>query len=325
MMSKTVWIILIVCLCLALCICAGLFLAGRIASSFTDSQTNTDTNKYRDLKNPYSEDGSYSVKANDLKELTIDWISGSVTIVLTDGDVIRIQETADKTIKERDALRYGISADKLRIQACRKNHPGRLPRKDLVVSLPRSLADQLRECEIDTVSASVSAAGLHLDELEVNTVSGKVELSNMIAEEAGIDTVSGPVILLDSQVSSLRMDSVSGMMKVSGSVKKIKVSSVSGPLECNADACNDIRANTLSGTVDFILVKTPDKMSVDTSSGDIRIALPTDTSCSIQMDTMSGKLYLNGEAVGAKQLTLGEGEAQFDIDSMSGSVFIRTK
>ena len=325
MMSKTVWIILIVCLCLALCICAGLFLAGRIASSFTDSQTNTDTNKYKDLKNPYSEDGSYSVKANDLKELTIDWISGSVTIVLTDGDVIRIQETADKTIKERDALRYGISADKLRIQACRKNHPGRLPRKDLVVSLPRSLAAQLRECEIDTVSASVSAAGLHLDELEVNTVSGKVELSNMIAEGAGIDTVSGPVILLDSQVSSLRMDSVSGMMKVSGSVKKIKVSSVSGPLECNADACNDIRANTLSGTVDFILDKTPDKMSVDTSSGDIRIALPTDTSCSIQMDTMSGKLYLNGEAVGAKQLTLGEGEAQFDIDSMSGSVFIRTK
>ncbi len=64
-MSKTGWIILIVCLCLALCICAGLFLAGRIVSSFTGSQTQVDTNSYTNLKNPYSSDGTYVVEMDN--------------------------------------------------------------------------------------------------------------------------------------------------------------------------------------------------------------------------------------------------------------------
>ena len=218
-----------------------------------------------------------------------------------------------------------VSGGKLRIQACQKNFIGKLPKKDLVVSLPRSLSDALHECKIDTVSASIAAGDLRLDELEVNTVSGKVELSDMIAEEAGIDTVSGPVFLLDSQAKSLRIDSVSGKIKVNGDVKKIKTSSVSGPIECNLDGCKEIRANSVSGEIALILTKTPKTLKVDTTSGEVRIALPSDASCAIHMDTMSGKLYLNDEALGAKQLTLGEGTTEFDIDTMSGNVYIRTK
>ena len=55
-MSKTGWIILIVCLCLVFCLCAGLFLAGRISTwLFTNkSETRVDTGtakEYKDLKN----------------------------------------------------------------------------------------------------------------------------------------------------------------------------------------------------------------------------------------------------------------------------------
>ncbi len=324
-MSKTGWIILIVCLCLVLCICVGLFLAGRIANSFTNSQTNVDTKKYKDLKNTYSADGTYSVKAEGLNELSIDWISGSVKIELTDGDVIRIQETAEKTIKEADALRYGVNGNNLRIQACKKNHPGRLPKKDLVVSLPRSLADKLHECEIDTVSASVSAAGLRLDELEVNTVSGKMELSDIIAEEAGIDTVSGPVALLDSQVESLRMDSVSALLSMTGAAKKVKSSSVSGSVQLWLDDSREVRVNTMSGHVALTFYTMPKELQVDTTSGLTTIDLPKDASCTVKLDSMSGKLLLNMEEVGSKQLTLGEGTAQFDIDSMSGDVWVLMK
>ena len=329
-MSRTGWIILIVCLCLVLCICAGLFLAGRVANSlFSGRESSSDhsnvTQKYKDLKNPYSADGAYSVKADDLKELDIDWISGSVKVELTDGDVIRFQETADRTISEKDALRYGVSGGKLRIQACKKNHVGKLPRKDLVLSLPRALADRLQELEIDTVSASISAANLQVKELELNTVSGKVEASNMIAEEAGIDSVSGAVALLDSHVESLRIDSVSGRINVSGTSRKVKVSSVSGPIECNMDECRDVRANTVSGQVTFVLRSTPKELKVDTTSGEVRLALPTDASCAIELDAMSGKLFLNDTAVGVKQLTLGDGDALFDIDTMSGNVYVYTK
>ena len=140
-MSKTGWIILIVCLGLVFCICAGLFLAGRIANShlFNGGDTRVDssaTKNYKDLKNDYSADGSYSVTMKDLKELHIDWISGSVMVELIDGDTIRIQEVANKAIKEKDALRFGTSGGTLRIQACKKNYIGKLPSKDLVVYLP---------------------------------------------------------------------------------------------------------------------------------------------------------------------------------------------
>ena len=310
-MSKTGWIILIVCLALVLCIAAGLLLAGRIFNTLLSkgSDTTVDTSAtkdYKDLKNDYSADGVYTVQLKDLKELDIDWISGSVTVALTDEDVVRFVETAQKEIKENDALRYGVSGDTLRIQACKKGYVGKLPEKDLTVYLPRTLADGMKECEIDTVS-------------------GRVKLTNMTLEEAQLDSVSGAISLLDSAIGSLRTDSVSGEVKVSGSVTKVKSSSVSGPFELTLNDCKDIRLSTVSGAMTLDLGITPQELRIDTTSGKTRLTLPRDAACAIRLEAVSGKLYLNEEAVTGKQLTLGDGGPSFDIDSMSGSVYVYTK
>ena len=329
-MSKTGWIILIVCLGLVFCICAGLFLAGRIANShlFNGGDTRVDssaTKNYKDLKNDYSADGSYSVTMKDLKELHIDWISGSVTVELTDGDSIRFQELADTTIKEKDALRYGTSGSTLRIQACKKGHVGSLPRKDLVVYLPRALADKLKECEIDTVSASISAGDLDLEELEIDTVSGRVKLNDMRVEEAQVDTVSGSVSWTDCAIDTLRTDSVSGQVKVTGVAKKVKASSVSGEISLALTDSKELKISTMSGPIILDLATAPKSLDIDTTSGKTRLTLPKDVSCTISLDAMSGKLYLNDEAIASKELTLGDGSAAYDVDSMSGSVYVFTK
>ena len=329
-MSKTGWIILIVCLALVFCIAAGLLLAGRIFNTLLSkgSDTTVDTSAtkdYKDLKSDYSTDGVYTVQLKDLKELDIDWISGSVTVALTDEDVVRFVETAQKEIKEKDALRYGVSGDTLRIQACKKGYVGKLPEKDLTVYLPRTLADGMKECEIDTVSAAVTAGSLKLDELEIDTVSGRVKLTNMTLEEAQLDSVSGVISLLDSAIGSLRTDSVSGEVKVSGSVTKVKSSSVSGPFELTLNDCKDIRLSTVSGAMTLDLGITPQGLRIDTTSGKTRLTLPQDAACAIRLEAVSGKLYLNEEAVTGKQLTLGDGGPSFDIDSMSGSVYVYTK
>lgn len=329
-MSKTGWIVLIVCLCLLFCLCAGLFLAGRAANAILSNTSGSKADSsaarnYKDLKNPYSEDGIYSVKLDDLKELNVDWISGSVIIELTDDVFIQIRESSDATIKEKDALRYGVSGNKLRIQACRKNHTGRLPRKDLILSIPRPLADGLTDCGIDTVSANVYCADLNLTGLEVNSVSGQILLRDMSAEEASVNTVSGPVSLLSCSFDSLRIDSVSGNASMTGAARKVRASSVSGPVELSLKDCNEIRVNTMSGSVTLDLVRTPKELQVDTTSGETRLTLPKDASCALDLDAVSGKLYLNDQAVGAKQLTLGEGDAFFSIDSVSGSVYVYTR
>ena len=329
-MSKTGWIILIVCLSLVFCICAGIFLAGRIADSisFDRSDTNVDSNTtkgYKDLNNPYSSDGTYSIQMNELKKLNIDWISGSVTVELTDSDSIVIQEVSDKTIREKDALRYGVSGTTLRVQACKKNYVGKLPRKDLTIFLPRSLAAGLKECEFNTVSASVSADDLGLDELEINTVSGRVNLEHLVADEASVNSVSGKVDMYMCGFESLRLDSVSGEARFSGEANKIKGSSVSGKFDFTLKDCREIKINTMSGDITLALAGTPREVQIDTTSGTTRLTLPKDASCTIRLDAMSGKLYQNEEAVPTKQLTLGDGAVEFDIDSMSGSVYVYTK
>ncbi len=329
-MSKTGWIIMIVCLALVLCIAAGLFLAGRIFNSLVSkgSDTNVDlsaTQGYKDLKNDYAADGAYTVSMKELKELNIDWISGSVTVELTDEEAVRFVEKAEKNIQEKDALRFGESNGTLRIQACKKGYVGKLPEKDLTVYLPRSLAKGLKECEIDTVSAAVTAGDLQLDELEIDTVSGRVKLTNMDAEEAQVDSVSGAISLLDCRIDALKTDSVSGSAKVTGSVKKVKSSSVSGAFELTLEDCREIRLSTMSGAVTLDLKTAPKELKIETTSGKTRLTLPQDAACVIDLDAMSGKLYLNDEAVSAKTLTLGDGGPSYDIDSMSGSVYVYTK
>lgn len=329
-MSKTGWIILSVCLCVVFCICAGVFLAGRIANSLfsktNDSSVDVNTTKgYKDLNNPYSEDGTYSIQIDELKKLEIDWISGSVTIELTDSDSIVIQEVSNKTIRENDALRYGVSGTTLRVQACKKNYVGKLPRKDLTISLPRSLAAGMKECEFNTVSASVSADDLGLDELEINTVSGRVNLEHLVADEASVNSVSGKVDMYMCGFESLRLDSVSGEARFSGEAHKIKGSSVSGKFDFTLKVCREIKISTMSGDITLALAGTPREVQIDTTSGTTRLTLPKDASCTIDIDSMSGKLYLNDETLSGKHLSLGDGTADYDFDTMSGSVYVYTK
>jgi DUF4097 and DUF4098 domain-containing protein YvlB len=211
------------------------------------------------------------------------------------------------------------------VQACQKNYLGKLPKKDLVLSLPRSMAAGLKECEFDLVSAALTAQDLTLKELEVNTVSGKVELNGMTVEEAEIDTVSGDILLRDCSLDTLRMDSVSALTSLTGTVRKAKASSVSGSIQLYLDECKEVNISTMSGSVALSFAKVPQELRVDTTSGDTDISLSKDASCTIQLDSVSGKLLLNMEDVPSKQIVLGDGEAKFTIDSMSGEVWVHTK
>lgn len=327
-MSKTGWIILGVCLGLVFCLCMGLFLAGRMANTLfrdkEDASVVSDLTKdFKDLKNAYSADGVYTLKPDELKELEVDWISGSVTIVLTDGDALEIRETAKSAISEKNALRYGVKEGKLRIQACKKGHTSKLPKKELVLTLPRSLAATLKELEIDTVSASVSAGEFQLEELDINTVSGQVQIENVAANKGEIDSVSGDVTLRGCTFDSLRMDSVSALLSMTGTVGKVKTSSVSGSVQLWLDDSRELRISTMSGHIALTFYKMPKAVQVDTTSALTTIYLPEDASCTIKLDSMSGKLLQNMQEVGSKQLILGDGEAHIDIDSMSGDVWIQ--
>ena len=190
-MGKTGWIILIVCVLFAVCVCAGVIIAGRaVFSLFTDDDARASSG-YKDLDSAYLASGVYTVEMKKLKDLTIDWVAGSVIVELTNDDVIRFEETAAGTIREKDALRYSVSGGKLRIQACKKNHRGALPEKNLTLYLPRVLADGLEKLDLNSVSASVAADSLSAREVSLSSVSGAYTLTSLTADKVNANTVSG--------------------------------------------------------------------------------------------------------------------------------------
>lgn len=77
------------------------------------------------------------------------------------------------------------------------------------MEIPRTLAGQLVELQVDTVSAPVTATGLTAQDCEVDSVSGNVTFTGCSFGELEMDTVSGG-LQLSGQASSVEFDGVSG-------------------------------------------------------------------------------------------------------------------
>lgn len=328
-MSKTGWIILIVCLIFALCVCAGVFLAGRAFNAIIgrDDESANTTSNYPDLKNAYSQDGTYAIDMKSLQDLTIDWLSGSVTIELTDEDAIRFVETVrgNERIPEQDALRYGVSGRKLRIQACKKNHLDKLPEKDLVVFLPRSLAKDLKTLDLNSISASISGNSLSAREVRVNTISGACMLPYLTAEKVNAYTVSGSLEITYASVDSLHADSVSGSCRVGGVISMLQLGTVSGALHSVSAATETVSCTSVSGPIELVFTSCPDALTADSTSGEVSIALPLNADCQIELETVSGQLLHDGHKVADKRLILGAGSGKFKITTVSGDLNIYSR
>lgn len=328
-MSKTGWIILLVCLIFALCVCAGVFIAGRAFNAIVrlGNDGENETASFPDLKNAYSEDGTYLVSMRSLEKLTVDWLSGSVTIELVDGDAIRFVETGrgNERIPEQDALRYGVSGCTLRIQACKKNHLDKLPEKDLVVFLPRSLAGDLETLDLNSVSASIYGDSLSAREIRVNTVSGACTLPNLSADKVNVGTVSGAMEITYASVGSLRVDSISGPCRVGGVIGTLKLGTVSGHLHAACAAAETVSCNSVSGKIELVFTSCPRTLTADTTSGDVSIALPLNADCRIELETVSGHLRHDGKIAADKRLVLGAGAGEFRISTVSGSVDVESR
>ena len=148
--------------------------------------------------------------------MEINWVDGSVNVTVTDGDSVVFRESSG--LEESEQLRYRVAGDRLIIQYCKPQWSFGIfdsPKKDLTVEIPRSLAEQLLELQIDTVSAPVTARDLTAQSCEVDGVSGNITFTNCsFAEKISTDTISGSIRLNLPQDAafSVELDSVSGKL-----------------------------------------------------------------------------------------------------------------
>ena len=222
-----------------------------------------------------------------IREIKIEWISGSVTVEPGDVQEITFLESGNGTDKYE--MVWKQSGDELVIQYSKDSsiagfglHFGD-GSKDLTVTVPR---------------------GWVCDSLELDTASTDLTVRDMIIREMEIDSASGTAKFENCTVSSLDVDTASGDVTFSGSLSEL-----------------DFEAASASFT--GVLENVPDKVKMDSMSGGLTLTLPEDAGFTVSLDAMSSDFSSDFPTVMKnKSYVCGDGHCKIDVSAMSGDVSI---
>lgn len=227
---------------------------------------------------------TFSVEPARVREIEVDWLGGSVMVVLTDDDSLSFAEMAYQDVPEEQRLSYALDGDTLKIDFCRSGHLlSSSPEKQLVLSIPRGLT--LEKFEADTTAAAVNVTGLHTQTVDISTVSGGVDLA---AEAYEIDIFT-----------------TGGCAAVDADFYQLDFSAVSGSLTLTMQRAAEVDAETVSGGVtihlppssygfalDFETVSGTPEIAFDANGGDGHWTYG-DKASTLNIDTVSGNLSLD--------------------------------
>ena len=222
-----------------------------------------------------------------IREIKIEWISGSVTVEPGDVQEITFLESGNGTDKYE--MVWKQSGDELVIQYSKDSsiagfglHFGD-GSKDLTVTVPR---------------------GWVCDSLELDTASTDLTVRDMIIREMEIGSANGTAKFENCTVSSLDVDTASGDVTFSGSL-------------------NELDFEAASASFTGVLENVPDKVKMDSMSGDLTLTLPEDAGFTVSLDAMSSDFSSDFPTVKKnKSYVCGDGHCKIDVDAMSGDVSI---
>ena len=222
-----------------------------------------------------------------IREIIIEWISGSVTVEPGDVQEITFLESGNGTDKYE--MVWKQSGDELVIQYSKDSRTAGFGlhfgdgSKDLTVTVPR---------------------GWVCDSLELDTASTDLTVRDMIIREMEIDSASGTAKFENCTVSSLDVDTASGDVTFTGSLSEL-----------------DFEAASASFT--GVLENVPDKVKMDSMSGGLTLTLPEDAGFTVSLDAMSSDFSSDFPTVKKnKSYVCGDGHCKIDVSAMSGDVSI---
>ena len=226
---------------------------------------------------------TFSVEPARVREIEVDWLGGSVMVVLTDDDSLSFAEMAYQDVPEEQRLSYALDGDTLKIDFCRSGHLlSSSPEKQLVLSIPRSLT--LEKFEADTTAAAVNVTGLHTQTVDISTVSGGVDLA---AEAYEIDiSTTGGCAAVDADFYQLDFSTVSGSLTLTMQRAAVDAETVSGGVTIH------LPPSSYGFALDFETVSGTPEIAFDANGGDGHWTYG-DKASTLNIDTASGNLSLD--------------------------------
>ena len=227
---------------------------------------------------------TFSVEPARVREIEVDWLGGSVMVVLTDDDSLSFAEMAYQDVPEEQRLSYALDGDTLKIDFCRIGHLlSSSPEKQLVLSIPRGLT--LEKFEADTTAAAVNVTGLHTQTVDISTVSGNVDLA---AEAYEIDiSTTGGCAAVDADFYQLDFSAVSGSLTLTMQrAAKVDAETTSGGVTIH------LPPSSYGFALDFETVSGTPEIAFDANGGDGHWTYG-DKASTLTVDTASGNLSLD--------------------------------
>lgn len=243
--------------------------------------------------------------SGEVRELDVSWLSGSVTVELTDGDAVTLREEPQP--ESSDArMRWKLQDGKLTVYSQKSGLTIPTRAKQLTIGIPAGRAGKLQKLSLDLSAASASLPALTLRELELDSVSGSVTLTGGSYENLDFDSTSGDLTVTDAAVGELSADTTSGSLTLDGAFETIDFDTTSGALHLTTSIL-------------------PQDISCDTVSGGVTLTLPENGGFSATLDSVSGDLTVDGFAGSLHRDTFvyGQGGPAYEFDSVSGDVHIR--
>lgn len=125
--------------------------------------------------------GEGTIPASAVESIDLDWIDGSVTVVICQDAYISVSETAPAELTEKTQLHWFVSEDGKTLSIKYRGSSSffgtnKDKEKDLILRIPEKLLGQLQTLNINAVSSNVTVSNIVVDNIDVKTASGNVTI-----------------------------------------------------------------------------------------------------------------------------------------------------
>ncbi len=275
---------------------------------------------YEDADEYYVGNREYT---ENISELDIDWTAGTVRYVKWSGESIKLEESGAGDDRD-DFMRSRVVNGRLTVKFVKSGMRffSSYPEKELTVYIPEYIELNSIDMEVASADIFVGEEGAMLGSIgsiELEGASGRINVFAERVSEISVDTVSGDVTVY-SDADIVDVDGVSAKLMLVGKFGSLNLDSVSGEVKVKGEV-ERVDIDGVSNKVDMTLENTPSNLDIESSSGNVKIALPEDSEgFTATLDSVSGYMTANGSR--GDRYTYLSGGASFKFNSVSGNVNI---
>ena len=267
-------------------------------------------------------DTSFSFERRGLVSLTIG--SGDIIVTAWDRDQVRVHATT-----ESGGVRVDASSSRVIVEPRGGYGSGGESRFEITVPIGTRIVARAQ-------SGDIAITGTHAD-IDARSQSGDVKIEDA-ANRLDVGTLSGD-IEVHSAIGDVQIKSVSGDVRVTDFKGDFEGETVSGSIDLTNAAGRLVRSHTTSGDLSYEgSIDPAGRYELSAHSGDIRLAIPSNTSAQLSVSTWSGGMETDfpvtlrpGEhGIGsgqAKRFTfdIGGGAARIAAETFSGDITISSR